>query len=253
MIRSFSALLMSILWPLVLLVFFWVVLLFDETYHLHLNEFGIRPRSIVGLLGIVFSPFLHGGAGHLFSNSIPFLVGSGFLFDFFPRIEWRIMGIIWLFSGIGVWLYGGWGSNHIGASGVVYGLVAFLLTSGFIRRNKAMSAVSLILVFFYGSMVWGIFPQWNVDPFINISWESHLSGAITGLILAYVYRKEGPPDDVYQSDFEEEDDDGIEFGYWNESPNEDDEIRENVEIKEKDEIKIKYHFKPRPTDEEMNI
>jgi hypothetical protein len=116
-----------------------------------------------------------------------------------------------------------------------------------------MSAVALILVFFYGSMVWGIFPQWNVDPFINISWESHLSGAITGLILAYIYRKEGPPDDVYQSDLDEEDDEN-EFGYWNESLNEDEIIPEHTEIKEEKEVPIiKYHFKPSPPNEETNL
>lgn len=232
MIKQLTSLLYSIIWPVVLLVFIWVVYLFNDAYQLHLNDYGIQPRQVIGLIGIISAPFLHGSPMHLFSNSIPLLVSGGFLFFFFPDKSFRILALIWFFSGLGVWLYGKYFSNHIGASGIVYGLVAFLLTSGIIRRNKSMAAVAFILVFLYGSMVWGLFPQWNLDPLINISWESHLSGAVTGIVLAFVYRKHGPPDDAYESDTEDEDEFDDDGAYWklNEDP-------DNSEP-----TKIIYHF-----------
>jgi membrane associated rhomboid family serine protease len=242
MLKSFLSLIQSLVWPLTLIVFFWVVLLFDEMYGLGFREWGIQPRQVKGLIGILTSPFLHGDAGHLFSNSVPFLVASGFLFYLFPEDKWKIFGLIWFFSGFGVWLYGGANSNHIGASGVVYGLVAFMLTGGIIRKNRTMAAFALILIFAYGSMVWGIFPQWHVDPFVNISWESHLAGTVTGLILAFRFRKHGPPDDSYFEDETDDDDDG-DYHEWMDDPFYD---QENIK---KEDFTIRYHLKPKNDDE----
>ncbi len=218
---------------MVFIVFCWVILLFDFAYQLDLNDWGIHPRTVRGLVGIVFSPFLHGGPGHLFSNSIPFLVSGAFIFHFFPADKWRIIGIIWFFSGLGVWLYGKFISNHIGASGLVYGMVSFLLTSGIIRKNKSLSAVVLLLIFLYGSMVWGVFPQIPVNPGESISWEGHLAGTVAGVILAYVYRKKGPEDDKF---FEEDEDEDVE------SLHPDDPFYHQTII-DKEQFNIQYHLK----------
>lgn len=243
MIRYAISLFWSMLWPLVFVVVLWAIWITDFTYELNWTDYGVRPRNVAGLIGILTSPFLHGSAGHLFSNTVPFLVASTFIFFLFPKEKWKILLLIWFFSGFGVWMIGHWNSNHIGASGVVYGLVAFLLTSGIIRKNRMMAAISLILIFAYGSMVWGLFPQWQFNSFIRISWESHLSGAIIGVILAYTYRKHGPPDDQYFVDEEDNDDeDADENQYWKVDPFYDNEV-----IKKED-VTIKYHYKDKDND-----
>lgn len=204
MIRLIQEMIDDLLWPAVFILFFWVTFFANEAYGWDLQQFGIAPRSLVGLRGILFSPFLHGNFGHLFSNTIPFLVSGTFVFHFFKLTSWRILGLIWLISGFGTWLVGDFYSIHIGASGLVYGLVAFLLTSGIIRKNRNLAAVALILIFLYGSMVWGLFPQirWTGE---NISWEGHLFGALGGAVLAWFYRHDGPEDEpeVDENDLEE--------------------------------------------------
>ena len=197
----------DLLWPAVFVVFFWVLFFANEVYQWNLHMYGVHPRSIEGLVGILAMPFLHGDFNHLFSNTIPFLVSATFLFHFFERKGWTIFFLIWLISGLGIWVVGAERSIHIGASGLVYGLVAFLMTSGFIRRNKNLMALAFILVFLYGSMVWGLFPQYSWFQEMNISWEGHLFGALAGVGLAIVYRKEGPTDD--KDPFEDEDDERL--------------------------------------------
>lgn len=204
MFRLIVKLIDDILWPAVFIVFFWLIFFANEAYNLHLQDFGVRPRSIHGLIGILSMPFLHGDFEHLFSNTIPFFVSGTFIFHFFDRVKWKIILIIWYFSGLGIWVFGDPMSIHIGASGLVYGMVAFLMTSGFIRKNKELTAVALVLIFLYGSMVWGLFPQFSWFREINISWEGHLFGTLSGVALALFYRKEGPADDP--DPFEENDD-----------------------------------------------
>ncbi|MBO6515690.1 MAG: rhomboid family intramembrane serine protease [Bacteroidia bacterium] len=192
----------DILWPAVFIVFFWVLFFANEAYSLGLNRMGVQPHEIEGLLGILFMPFLHGDFSHLFSNTIPFLVAGSFIFHFYGRSSWSIFFAVWLFSGLGVWLFGAERSIHIGASGMVYGMVAFLLTTGFIRKNKNLTAVAFILVFLYGSMIWGLFPQYSWIHKMNISWEGHLFGTLTGIAMAFLYRHRGPEDD--KDPFEED-------------------------------------------------
>lgn len=193
----------DILWPLVFVVFFWLAFFANQAYPFDLNSFGIEPRSFRGLRGVIFSPFLHGSFGHLFSNTIPFIVSGSFVFHFFKQMSWKIFGLIWFVSGFGVWLIGQSDSIHIGASGMVYGLVGFLLTSGIIRRNRALSAVALILIFLYGSMVWGVLPQISLVG-EKISWEGHLFGLLSGVILAWHYRAQGPQDESVEVEKDED-------------------------------------------------
>ncbi|MGB3207322.1 MAG: rhomboid family intramembrane serine protease [Crinalium sp.] len=144
-----------------------------------LNAYGIRPHSIIGLRGILFAPFLHGGLGHLIANTIPFLT-LGWLIMLRETSDFFIVtAITMIVSGLGVWLFGNPYSLHIGASGVVFGYLGFLLLRGYFERSFIAIALSLIVGFFYGGVIWGILPT---QP--GISWEGHLFGFIGGIIAA---------------------------------------------------------------------
>lgn len=234
----------DILWPSVFVVFFWLVFFTNEAYLLHLNNFGVQPREVQGLIGILFMPFLHGDFTHLFSNTIPFMVSASFIFHFFKLRSWRIFIGIWLISGLGIWLLGEERTVHIGASGLVYGMVAFLMTSGFIRRNKHLTAVAFILVFLYGSMIWGLFPQYSWVHDMNISWEGHLFGALSGIALAFLYRKIGPQNDP--DPFEE---DEVMPQWWVDMENEQ---RAMEEMTRQQHPGITFTYKPKPKDTDSN-
>jgi membrane associated rhomboid family serine protease len=170
----------------------------------HLLRYGMRPWDLTGLLGILTMPFLHGGPDHLISNIIPFFVlGSG-LFYFYRETAWKVLCWITILTGIWLWFIGKPGSNHIGASGVVYGLVAFHLTSGAIRKNRNLLAFALLVVFLYGGFIWSVFPDFFPDR--NISWEGHLAGLTAGIAIAWLFRRKGPKPDPVMPDDEESDD-----------------------------------------------
>ena len=159
---------------------------------MNFNSLGIRPGEVSGLRGVIFGPFIHGSFRHLFNNSVPLLVMCGVLFYFYRSIAWNVLFIGTLITGVMTWFIGR-PSYHIGASGVVYFLVSFIFFSGVFRKYYRLAAVSLVTVFLYGSMVWYIFP---VEE--RISWEGHLSGFLTGLVLAFVFRKVGPKLEIFQ-------------------------------------------------------
>ena len=169
-------------WPLVFIAICWVVWAYDFQYGLN-NKWGIEPRTLRGLRGILFSPFLHQDFNHLINNSAPLLLLGSTLFFFYPSLPFKVF--FWLYIGGGTWLWClGRGGNHIGASGIVYGLFAFILLGGLMSKNKRLMAMSFLAVFVYGSMLWGIFPMDD-----KISWEGHLTSLLWGIILALVYRK----------------------------------------------------------------
>jgi len=161
----------------------WLIFLADTVFNLHLNRFGLRPGSVSGLTGILTAPLLHGGLGHLFNNSLPLLVAVTAMLYLYPSASLRVFPIVWLGSGMLGWLIGR-PSIHIGASGLLYGLLAFVFVSGVLRRDMRSVSVSLVIWFLYSTMIWGIFP---IRP--NMSWELHLSGAVIGVLLAWFYRK----------------------------------------------------------------
>ncbi|MEQ8464984.1 rhomboid family intramembrane serine protease [Coleofasciculus sp. E1-EBD-02] len=143
-----------------------------------LDGYGILPRTIIGLRGILFAPFLHGGLPHLIANTIPFLTLGWFVMlqktsDFFI-----VTAITMVVSGLGVWLIGSPGL-HIGASGLVFGYLGFLLLRGYFQRNIPSILLSLIVGFLYGGAIWGVLPT---VP--GVSWEGHLFGFIGGIIAA---------------------------------------------------------------------
>jgi len=191
----------SLLFPLVIVGLFWVVKLTENIMDLNLAKYGILPLQLEGLKGILFSPFIHGSYDHLMSNSVPFLVLAFALFYFYRNLAYRILFLIYILSGVCVWL-GGRESYHIGASGIVYGLASFLFFSGVLRKDATLLTIGIIVIFLYGSMFWGIFP---VKP--EISWESHLWGSASGLLLAIYYRHQGPvrPQSTWENEPEEED------------------------------------------------
>lgn len=188
----------SLLFSLSFVMLLWLVKLVEITFNLSFVQGGIYPLHIKGLPGILFSPFIHSGYSHLISNSVPFFILLFTLIYFYRKYAYRIFILIFLMSGLCVWLAGreAW---HIGASGVVYGLAAFHFTSGVIRNDIRLLTLSVVVVFLYGSMVWGMMP---IDP--KISWESHLWGAASGVILAVYYRKYNIKRKQYDWENEEE-------------------------------------------------
>lgn len=163
-----------------------------------LNRFGILPRHTGGLLGIALAPLLHGSFLHLFNNSLPIVVLGTAMLHVYPNSGMRALPMLYLGSGLAVWLLGRT-SIHIGASGVIYGMLAFVFFSGVFKRDARGISVSLLVFFLYGSMTWGILPQGG-----GISWESHLAGAVLGTIGAVHFRQwDRPPVKVY--DWEDDD------------------------------------------------
>lgn len=195
-----------------LIVGLWLIKLVEFEYGLDFSDWGVLPRDPAGLRGILFSPLIHSNFEHLAANTLPLLVLTFSLFFFYRKSSYTIFLLIYLFSGFFVWL-GGREAMHIGASGVIYGLAAFLFLSGIISHNISLLTISLIVAFLYGGLLWGIFP---LKP--EISWESHLWGALSGLALAVLFRKSAP---TKPEDREEEDD--VVEGEWMEEETEDEE------------------------------
>lgn len=193
----------SLVIPLILVALMWLVKIIEVSFGIDLGRWGVVPHTPRGLIGIFTLPFLHGSWEHLLSNSVPILVLGTALYYCYPTLANRVMLITYLASGLLTWGIGNPQSVHIGASALVYGLNLFLITSGFIRGNRMLIVIALIMVFLYGSFIWGMIPALAIPQ--NISWEGHLSGAIIGVLLALFLRKEGPQKEVYHWDEEEED------------------------------------------------
>ena len=184
--------------PFLFLLVMWLVKIIELQFDLSFIKFGVSPQTAKGLRGILFSPFIHKDFTHLFNNSYPILILGGLLFSIYRKIALQIF--VWLFfiSGFWLWIIGR-PSFHIGASGIIYALASFLFISGVIRKNPRLAAVSLIIIFLYGSMLWGILP--TKKP---ISWEGHLAGFVAGILVAIFYRNEGPQRKKYQWEIDEE-------------------------------------------------
>jgi membrane associated rhomboid family serine protease len=186
-----------IAFPLYFVLVLWIVFWIEGNYNLYFSKYGIYPRTFTGLRGILFSPFIHGSLKHLFNNSIPLFVLLTSLFYFYRKIAFKVLLYGIILSGLLTWIIAR-ESYHIGASGIVYLLFSFILFSGLIRKYYRLIAVSLIVIFLYGSMIWYILPIKD-----EISWEGHLSGFIFGLIFAILHRSHGPQ--PLQYDWEAED------------------------------------------------
>ena len=190
---------------IVLVCLLWLILVLDISLNLQRYHVRVYPLELKGLPGIFLSPFLHHSAKHLLSNTLPLIVLMWCLYYFYSAIAHRTFLFLWLLSGLLTWIIGreAW---HVGASGVIYSLSFFLFFSGLIRRHIPLIAISLVVAFLYGSTVWNMFP-WSMYLDTNVSWEGHLSGGISGLIVAIIFRKHGPqkPIKVWEEEEEEED------------------------------------------------
>ena len=171
-----------VIYPLLFVVLLWIVFWMESRFSINFNRFGIYPLKPSGLVGIITGPFIHGSLKHLFNNSAPLFVLSTALFYFYREIRWKVIIYGLLLTGILTWLIGR-PSLHIGASGVVYMLVAFLFFKGIFSKQYQLTALALVVVFLYGGLWWYVFP---IDP--AISWEGHLSGFIVGLLFAFVFK-----------------------------------------------------------------
>lgn len=189
----------SLIFPAVFILAFWIVEIIEQTTGLSFVKLGVYPLHLKGLPGIIFAPFIHSDFSHLISNSIPFFILLAMLVYYYRRISYRIFFMMYILAGLCVWLAGreAW---HIGASGVVYALAAFHFVSGVIRNDTRLLTFSVVVVFLYGGLIWGIFP---INP--DVSWEGHLWGAISGIVLAIYYRKYIIRRDKF--DWEDEEDD----------------------------------------------
>lgn len=179
----------------------WLLWLLGTTLGLDLYRLGIYPQTLAGLPGILFAPLVHGSWGHLLSNSFALLVLLTALLYGYPRSACPALALIWLGSGLGVWLFAR-PSWHFGASGLTHGIMFYIFTSGILRRDRPSIALALIVFLLYGGMLWTIFPQ---DP--AISYESHFFGAGCGMLAAVLlaHRDPRPPGKHY--DWEDEDGD----------------------------------------------
>jgi membrane associated rhomboid family serine protease len=191
MVEEKSLVRKSILYPFLFVALLWIIKILEVHFKWNLVNYGIRPRIAEGLPGIITGPFIHANYEHLISNSLPMLVVGTALIYFYREIAFRVIILIYLFTGFWVWIAAR-PDSHIGASGLIYGFVCFLFFSGIFRKDRRLLAISLLVTFLYGSLVWGILP---VDQ--SISWESHLFGSIAGILCAIYFRKEGPQAPVH--------------------------------------------------------
>jgi len=236
-----------ILYPLLIVFTIWLAFWYQVTIDYGIKSLGIRPQKLEGLLGIFTSPFLHGNIDHIYNNSIPLFVLSLALFYFYNKIAWKVVMYGILLSGFLTWLIGSSG-NHIGASGLIYVLVSFIFFKGIFAKYYRLIALSLVVIFLYGGMIWYVFPIKQ-----GMSWEGHLGGLITGFIFALIFRKQVAKPERYkweQPDYNEDDDPFMrqfdENGNFIEfEPEVENEIEIEAETEITDAPKFKYIFKKR--------
>lgn len=222
---------MSVVYPGLFVIILWGVKLFEVADNTDLSWYGLYPRTIHGLLGIVTAPLLHANFTHLLSNTLPLLILGSIIFFFYRAIAFQVFFWVYLMTDLWVWAAAR-DAYHIGASGLIYGFVTFLFFSGIFRRDTRLMALSLFVVFLYGGTVWGIFPIQR-----GISWESHMLGSLAGLITAFYFRKEGPVAHKYD------------FGNEEEEESEESEDIENTDNSGSD-ISVNYNFIPKEKEEE---
>jgi membrane associated rhomboid family serine protease len=167
--------------------FLWFVQLTNWATDLDPGDFGVRPRDVAGLAGILLAPLMHGDFAHLLANTPSLVVVGSALLYLYPGSAFKVLPAVYFGPGIAVWLLAR-GGTHIGASGLVYGLVAYVLVAGLIRRDRRAIAASLVVCFMYGALVWGVLPIRH-----GVSWETHLAAATIGVAMAIAFRRSDVP------------------------------------------------------------
>ena len=228
-----------ITYPLLFVLSIWIVFWLEIRFGFRFNTYGVYPQTLKGLRGVLFSPFIHGDLEHLYNNSIPLLVLSTALFYFYRPVAWKVIVFGILLSGFFTWCIGR-PSYHIGASGLIYVLVSFTFFKGVFAKHYRLIALSLLVVFLYGSMIWYTMPIKE-----GISWEGHLSGLITGLIFALIFRKQiaKPKKYAWEEPSYNEDDDPF-LKHFDQNGNFIETIEEDItEIEDQPKTIINYIFK----------
>lgn len=179
-----------LLLPILFVLALWFVFWFEVRWDISFNRWGVLPREFIGLRGVLFSPFIHGDASHLWHNTLPLFILSTALLYFYESHSSKVLFVGFIITGLTTWCIGR-SSYHIGASGIIYMLFGFLLLKGLLTMHLRLLAVSFFVVFVYGGMIWYIVP---ID--YRISWEGHLSGLLVGFLLALYPSKKGLVDDV---------------------------------------------------------
>ena len=188
----------SLKFSAIVLIIIWSVKIFEIVFDYDFTEYGVLPRKFNGLIGILFSPLIHSDVNHLLSNSLPVIILCLLIFNFYSQIAKKILIYLYFISGLWLWCIGR-ESFHIGASGLIYAMASFLFFSGILRKNSQLSAVALLVIFIYGGLFWGLFPIHK-----NVSWEGHLTGFIAGILVSFIFRKDGPKRKKYNWEIEED-------------------------------------------------
>lgn len=176
----------TVAYPVFFVALIWFIKLVESFFAVSFSTWGIRPRTQSGLVGIITAPLLHTDFNHLISNTIPMLVLGIIIFNFYKKIAFEIFFVIYLFSGILIWIAAR-DAYHIGASILIYGFIGFLVASGIFRKEFRAILLAILVILLYGGAIYGIFPANNT----NVSWEGHLFGCIVGAIAAWYYRNAG--------------------------------------------------------------
>jgi membrane associated rhomboid family serine protease len=236
----------SILFATISVAVLWLFFGIEQYYGISLSQYGVKPRSLKGLRGILFSPFLHGSIEHITNNSISLWVLLFYFHLLFRKLLFNVVLFSWIATGLWVWISAR-DSYHIGASGLLYSLFGFLFLMGFLKRQKRLMGLSFLVIMSYGGMVWGIFP---IEE--GVSWESHFWGLTAGVLAAIYYRKDvaNEPkknyrwDEVGEDQFVEEMEHQFGEDYWMGAQQErmDSTVPENNNRQPRPPV-IVYHFK----------
>ena len=187
----------------------WVVKFAEYFGGLDFTQFGIYPRRAGGLAGVLFAPFIHGSFAHLFANTAPIIVIGTMLLYGYPRAAKVLLPVVYLGGGLAVWLFAR-EAYHIGASGLAFGMLFFVFTVGALRWERRTIALSLVVFFLYGGMIWGVLPVAR-----DVSFESHLSGALLGIVLAFLLRRIDPESPRRQYSWETEEAEADDYDWPN--------------------------------------
>ncbi len=201
----------SIIFPTFFVAMLWLSQGIQVYFNYSFAKWGLHPLNLKGLIGIITMPFIHGDWEHLISNTMPIWLLLSGLWYYYPKKSWVIFFFIYFLSGLWAWFFAR-PAYHIGASGLVYGLIFFLVISAFIKKEIQMMFFSFLIIFLYGSVIWGFFPDFYQGK--NISWECHLTGALAGIVAAFYFRKEGPQRKEFPPEEEEDEPNSEDEPYW---------------------------------------